>query len=308
MTIARHPYRLKRPTITDALSVLELQNAVDMAEYGEPDSDLDDLLQEWGEIDLEKDAWLAYTPEGALAGYASVQAESVGYKVDFYAHPVLGSLDLRDRLISECEARARALEGRNSQSQAVHLESYISHDNHADRLALERRGYAPYKFHLRMQIEMESAFAPPMWPDGCSLRTINPGRDDRLVFEFVDQAFARPDRIPPTFERWQAYMQRSDHFIPELWFLLFCGHELIAVALCFDYQVYGWVRQLAVKEDWRRRGVGTAMLQHVFGVFFNRGRRRVALGVESQNERATALYERIGMQRVRQYDQYAKGL
>ena len=48
------------------------------------------------------------------------------------------------------------------------------------------------------------------------------------------------------------------------------------------------------------------MLHHVFGVFYRRGQRRVALGVEAANENAYRLYERAGMSRVRQFDEYQK--
>ena len=33
----------------------------------------------------------------------------------------------------------------------------------------------------------------------------------------------------------------------------------------------GWVRQLAVDEGWRRKGLGRALLHHAFGVFCRRG-------------------------------------
>jgi ribosomal protein S18 acetylase RimI-like enzyme len=50
------------------------------------------------------------------------------------------------------------------------------------------------------------------------------------------------------------------------------------------------------------------LLRHVFGEFYRRGRPRIALGVEATNAQAYSLYEKVGMQRVRQYDEYRKAL
>jgi ribosomal protein S18 acetylase RimI-like enzyme len=52
------------------------------------------------------------------------------------------------------------------------------------------------------------------------------------------------------------------------------------------------------ESDWRRRGIGEALLATVFAEFFRRGEHRVALGVDAENPTgATRLYERVGMRR-----------
>ena len=93
-----------------------------------------------------------------------------------------------------------------------------------------------------------------------------------------------------------------------IWFLLFDGEDLIGVALCYDYADYGWVRQLGVAPSRRRQGLGSALLQYAFRVFFERGHRKVALGVDSERPTAQALYENVGMECVRRYDEYQKPL
>jgi len=76
--------------------------------------------------------------------------------------------------------------------------------------------------------------------------------------------------------------------------------------LCFEYPGQGWVRQLGVAESWRRKGLGTALLLHAFGEFRKRGISEVGLTVDSHNPRAYAFYQRVGMKRIRQYDEYEK--
>ena len=56
------------------------------------------------------------------------------------------------------------------------------------------------------------------------------------------------------------------------------------------------MRQLAVSRDWRRRGLGTALLRQAMSEFSRRGRRELGLVVDSWNRTgAKELYERAGM-------------
>ena len=69
---------------------------------------------------------------------------------------------------------------------------------------------------------------------------------------------------------------------PGLWFLAEADGKLVGAVLCPNYEDEGWIRQLAVARDWRRRGLGTALLRQALGEFHRRGRNRVGLVVELQ--------------------------
>ena len=45
----------------------------------------------------------------------------------------------------------------------------------------------------------------------------------------------------------------------------------------------GWIGTLGVRPAWRRRGLGEALLRAAFAELFARGRRRVGLGVDTEN-------------------------
>ena len=61
----------------------------------------------------------------------------------------------------------------------------------------------------------------------------------------------------------------------------------------------GFVNGLAVRPAWRRRGLGLALLRQAFTWFWERGERRVGLGVDTANPTdASRLYERAGMRAV----------
>jgi ribosomal protein S18 acetylase RimI-like enzyme len=159
-----------------------------------------------------------------------------------------------------------------------------------------------------MLIQMDAPPAAPDWPAGTSVRTAQPDQDARAIHKLIQAAFDRPDRRPQPFDEWQTHMMRSDIFTAELWFLAIAGGEIVGTCLCYEYPGQGWVRQLGVAAPWRGRGLGTALLRHAFGEFWQRELATVGLAVESLNPGAYAFYQRAGMKRVRQYDEYTKPL
>jgi ribosomal protein S18 acetylase RimI-like enzyme len=71
----------------------------------------------------------------------------------------------------------------------------------------------------------------------------------------------------------------------------------------------GWVGTLGVRREWRKCGIGMALLRHSFNEFYRRGKRKVGLGVDAQNlTGALRLYENAGMHVHQAFDQYEKEL
>lgn len=60
----------------------------------------------------------------------------------------------------------------------------------------------------------------------------------------------------------------------------------------------GFVKDLVVRESWRGRGLGEALMRDALKVFTHRGARSVQLKVHGDNNGAVRLYERIGMRVV----------
>jgi mycothiol synthase len=293
---------------TDAENVLDLMKRCEIEEYGEPDSGLEDLLNDWEQISLTSDSWLAFTGEGNLAGYAAVIPWIDRLRYDFFLDPIWGSEALGHDLLRRCEQRGRLLaqvDAERIRSKAV---TYVAQANQRDLQVVEDAGYQVIRHHFQMQIELESPPPTPRWPTGVTLRNIDPDQDAQTVHALIESAFARPDRTPTSFEEWKKLMLREDIFDPGLWFLAFDGEEIVGACLGFEYGDLGWVRQLAVSEAWRRRGLGSALLLHAFNEFARRGFTKAGLGVAADNPKAYSLYEKIGMRRVRQYAEYEKAI
>jgi mycothiol synthase len=299
----------RAPTEEDFRAVADLILASDLASYGEPDYLEEELLAEWRDLDLEKDAWVVVTQGGELAGYAAV--EHRGHELTFaegYVHPRFTGRGVGSSLIRLTEARARERASLAPPGTRVALDNTINGGDVRARRLLEHEGYEAARHFRRMAIELEEAPEQEA-PSGVAIRPCVPGREERAVFEALDEALRDHwEYRPTTFEEWERRMKRLG-FDPGLWLLAVADDEVAGAAVCEDRSGTGWVSVLAVRRPWRRRGLGLALLRRAFGEFYRRGVLKIALAVDSQSlTGATRLYERAGMRVERLYSVYRKEL
>lgn len=231
-----------------------------------------------------------------------MRLEERGYYVD----PSWKRLDLGQALLAWCEARGQEIATNRSENPVA--VTYVAHDNRQGREIVQGAGFRLVKVHYQMEQRLDGPLPAPVWPDGVTVRTAVPEEDYRATHELIETAFAYPGRTATTYEQWAELMLKDDIYDPELWFLAASGEEIIGACLCFAYPELGWVRQLAVVEPWRRKGIGSALLRYASGVFRERGHDRVGLAVESERPSAMAFYEQLGMRCVRQHDEYERAI
>jgi ribosomal protein S18 acetylase RimI-like enzyme len=182
----------------------------------------------------------------------------------------------------------------------VVVQHYINSANEASRRLLENSGYTPVRGIYVMVAALDESPTLPHWPADISVRTFVPGRDERAVYEAVEDAFrdlwGRPSN---PFERFVRETEKGS-FDPSLWFLAVEGHEIAGITLCKTLAGEGWVDVVGVRRPWRNRGLGLALLRHAFTEYHRRGTHRVSLSVDAESiTGAPRLYERAGM-RVRE--------
>ncbi len=301
-------FSLRRPQLEDAEDVLALMVLNDVAEYGEPDSDMEDLLHEWGQIDLQQDAWLAFKADGQLAGYAAVLPWGTDVRFLFYSDPGWPGEELNKALLNLCLGRGPAFAREHGETAGTKARTFLAHVNQQQRQIAAAAGFLPGRYYFQMQIELADPPPEAIWPAGIQLITAGEVPDDEAIFELIEAAFYQPERTPSTFEQWREHMKRADIYDPDLWFLAMHGAELVGACLSFPYPAGGWVRQLGVAEEWRRKGLGTALLHHAFAAYRLQGFDNVGLTVESKRPDAHRFYQDVGMRQVRQYDEYVKEL
>ncbi len=263
----------------------------------------EDEVRRWFTLpgfDPEHDARLALS-DGRIAAYADLTAEE--------GERGLVMLDARGDaavLIEWAEDRAREL----VPSPKVWAQVWSENGSRAE--LLEARGYEPIRHSFEMQVDFETAPERPDWPAGTEVRTLEPLRDDRALYDLHTETFADAWGFQQaSYERWRHYhLDRSD-CDPNLCFLAQEDGELTGFSLCRrDYADHeGWVGLLGVRRKWRRRGLGLALLRHSFVELWGRGAREVGLGVDAASPTgATRLYERAGMRVLNQFATYEKKL
>lgn len=144
----------------------------------------------------------------------------------------------------------------------------------------------------RMRHPLEDDSPTPVWPEGIGVRSFRP-EDAPAVHGLLEHAYRHGGGSVDPFETWLPAMTSDAEFDPELWYLAKAEDgSLAGAALCWTS---AFLKDLAVRESWRGRGLGAALVHHVLGEFRDRGAPAVELKVASDNPAgAQRLYERLG--------------
>ena len=264
------------------------------------------------------DICLIFSSEGMLVGYIEVWTTSkppVHPWLLGRVHPEFGELGIGTWLLQWAEERAcKVLDILPADLRFAPRTGIYNIAQNSKKL-FEDRGFARIRSSYEMRIDMEEAPPTPLWADGITLRTANAETDARAIYQVDRDSFR--DHFGYIEEPFEEGFKRFSHFLlgegsdPSLWFLAMDGDEIAGISLCrpssYDDPDLGWVNILGVRREWRKRGIGLALLQHSFGEFYRRGKRKVGLGVDAENlTGALKLYEQAGMHIHLAFDLFEK--
>jgi len=307
-------YTLRAPTEADIPAILALIYAHDMASMEQPDIYTEDsILSDWEELDRSTDTWVLLAPDGMIAAYATVTAKLPTGRIfaDGYVHPSHNARGLGSLIVALTEARAHELLATFPSDVCVRLVNNVVATSEVACRLLESHHYELTRAYFFMGIALDGSSPQPVWPDALTVRTCDGSPEDIYrAYETIEDGFRDHwAHDPQPFEDWQRLMVR-DGFDPSLWFLVQQGDEIVAAALSrLPDEHSAWVHQLAVRRPWRRRGLGAALLYHIFHSFYPRGISHVALSVDAQSlTGANRLYERVGMHVTLRIGRYEKEL
>jgi mycothiol synthase len=283
-------------------------NELSRALYDEDEIAANEVRQWFDTPDVE--TLVAELPGGRVAGYADMtdQAEHSRFWIDLRVPPSEHGADVAGALIDALEARAA-----EAAAPGATVRIFVPPPYELVLRLVQARRYEFFRHSFQMRIDFGGELATPCWPEGITVRTFVPGRDDEAVHEAHQESFGDGfEFVRKPYEGWRRWGFREP-FDPSLWLLAEDGAEIAGLCLCrseggADGEL-GWIAMLGVRRPWRRRGLGLALLLHGFAELRAHGKRGVGLGVDGLNPTgAVRLYERAGMRVVRRFDWYQKSL
>lgn len=309
----------ERPaSMADLDAATELFNICSQAQIGNNESTRANVANGWNTpgFNQETDQRVILSPDGGLVGYTEVwtlNPTPVHPNVWGRVHPDYEGLGIGSYLMQWAEQRSlQVLEKVPPQARV----SFRAHcwDSYAPaKDLLEGFGMDLIRHGYQMRIQLSDPPSVGEEPEGIQIRTFRP-EDAEAVYQADDEAFQDHFGYAPMgFDRFKYHFINDPGFDPDLWFLAVYGDEVAGVCLCRkesrEDNTMGWVTSLGVRREWRRRGIGLALLRHSFAAYWQRGKIQVGLGVDAQNlTGALRLYQKAGMHVHRKSNMYEKEL
>lgn len=298
--------KIEHPLPEDINAVLEFMNSCDIAEYGEVDSSLVELGEQWKGIDLEKDAWIL-RDLGKICGYGCHSGEADRQSLEIYVNSAFTPSDWAGRLAKMAVERIEETQTQSKGCEGGLVTAYASSVNKLLNEILLENDFKLHIYQFRMQLIFSTPVEPVSWPAGFEVRPFQPD-DEAELYELIKSTFDWMDHVMPPIEDWRKHLFRGGQYDPEHFIILRQAGELVGAALGYNENPLGWIRQLAVSKKLQGQGFGAKLLRHAFYVFQAKGLKKVALGVASVNQNAVGFYERCGMEQVRKYAEYQRKL
>jgi mycothiol synthase len=288
--------QLRRATSADAATLLGLVTAMEMAEVGECDWRLADVLDDFAQPTYR--AWLHEAGDGRVDGAVWVclfpgEDSVVG---DVFQDPASG-VHLLMPLLEVAREQARELDP----ARPLHVSAYTSSP---DKIAvLDAAGGKVVRHFWRMMVSVSESHAAAELPAGVAIQLIreDDAADLRAMFDVLEPAFAEHfGAAPTTYDEWIRFRSSTALSDRSLWWLATVDGEPAAALLGRRLGDLGWIEEVGTLPAYRGRGLAKALLLLAFEEFRRRGFADVGLGVDATNPTgAVRLYESIGMRRTR---------
>lgn len=149
--------------------------------------------------------------------------------------------------------------------------------------------------HIRLTRNLETTLPALTWPAEAQVMPLAAAKPIELHALLV-AAYRNGFGSVGAFDEWWTNLVEDSEFDPALVFIAADENARpVGLAQCWTS---GFVKDLAVAETWRGRGLGRALLVSAFHAFAGRGLAHVDLKVETGNAPARSLYQSLGMVEV----------
>lgn len=272
---------------------------------------------------------VAVGPRGEIVGYSYLAASErqVIHETGGGVHPAYWGQGIGTLLVEWAITQAvRGAQTAPTGVRAVLQTNLFEQEREAIRL-FETAGFTPLREWVHMAIELDEPPQAPELPTGLVMRPMDLAEDWEIVGPAMDAAFAdhwgtvsfEPDPEPASgaepdagapvgaAEQPEEAGEPEDESYsnaPGFCFIALDGERVAGGILCnarlAERDDSGRVGSVFVRPEYRRQGVGRALMRAAFGAFWQRGVRRIILDTDARSfTAAPRFYERLGMRPYR---------
>lgn len=318
-------YKARAITLDDAEAVVTLLTRVNRIKGYASNGGVDELRADWQEPDFKlEDSSLAIEDEnGNLVAYAvlwDISATPVHPWCPWSLDDALYGTDVETFLFNWLENTAKRVIEKCPPDARIALQTTALEGYDKRIKALSDAGYSHSRNFYRLSIEMDEAPPEAQFSANIEIRGLRYPDEIEAMAVAIQKGFkdhwgfvAEP--IEEEVKYWTHYTKTDKLFDPELFFLAIDTETdaIAGIALCRIEQIgkpeTAYVEEFAVLPEYRRQGLGLAMLHHAFGEFYKRGRKQVALHVDADSlTGATRVYARAGMKLAENWMRFEKVL
>jgi ribosomal protein S18 acetylase RimI-like enzyme len=309
----------------DAVAVASVCNGWSFCARGTSETSKDDVLRNWRRsgVNVATDTRVVEAPDIGILGYATFSDSFHDYaqlRGSVYMLPEYRRSEIESDLLDWIDNRAKESLRRITPGKRVALSHLALAKDRLRQDLLFSHGYRVVNHSIRMRLEFPGPTQgeEPQIPAGISIRACDRSRDLLSVSVVVQEAFREHHGfVERTTEddvaRYERWLNDDPNIDMGVWHLACTADDVIGVCLgssCYSGNPnQAYIFTLGVREAWRGKGVGHALLAHAIDVFGDRGCTVVDLDVDTANVTgALRLYERAGMRAQWQVDEYEKEL
>lgn len=317
----KNDFNVRPARMEDAEIVADLFNQCSQEIIGKNDFESGELKAGWeaSNIEMEKDTITVFDGD-KLIGYADVWGFLPPYvRVNTWVrvHPNYKNRGIGWALNKWSESRAMELTQQAEKDLQTFTVSYINVKEKDSMRLLSDLGSKPVRYSWVMEADLPEVFSTLNLPPEIIIRTISP--DEYYdIYLLKEEAFSDHwGHIGTTEEEgWKEFQSehlQDPNYDSDLWFAAEVNGVL--AGFIFGYKStpmgedYGWVAILGVKREFRKSGIGKALLLHFFHQIKEKGSKKVGLSVDTDSlTGATKLYESVGLRVIEQYVRLEKVL
>jgi len=316
-------YMSRAAGMDDVPELVDLANERSRDLYGENDETLGNWTAAWQSpgLDLERDTRVLVDAQGRIVAEAElwdIQPLHVWKHIYWCVRRGHETPEVGEWALGWLEERARKRIDLAPEGARVVISTRIPEVDRFWADVCLAGGYQPMRRMDRMRMALPEALERPAAVDGITIHAVRDADELNQFYFALWEAFADHwGHVPEPFEhyteRMRVFVEHDPDMGASMCLLALAGGQPAGAALCrrdaFGEPGLGWVNMLGVRRDWRKRGLGKALLLHAFALLQSMGMSQVGLDVDSESlTGAPRLYQSVGLRTVRCSITYLKEL